>query len=96
MILSKLNLILFQDYSVDTSSSIPCFEIAPHERHQSIPSPPSGAPSGIISPQSSITTGLDVAPAGALPTASIFFTKSIPSTTSPKTTCLPSKCGVAT
>merc|ERR1712100_809839 len=44
-------------------------------------------------PQSAITTGCDVLPS-LEPTASTFFTTSMPSVTLPKTTCLPSKCGV--
>merc|ERR1739844_689295 len=40
-------------------------------------------------PQSSITTGFAVFP-DCDPTASIFFTISIPSLTAPKTTCFPS------
>lgn len=48
------------------------------------------------SPQSSIVTGADVVPCGALPTASIFPMTSIPSVTLPKTTCLPSKKSVLT
>merc|ERR1719336_849003 len=46
-------------------------------------------------PQSAITTGLDVLP-DCEPTASIFFTTSMPSVTLPKTTCLPSSQAVFT
>merc|ERR1712217_872857 len=44
-------------------------------------------------PHSLIATGLFVLP-DCVPTASIFFTTSIPSTTFPKTTCFPSSQGV--
>merc|ERR1740121_2224989 len=46
-------------------------------------------------PQSATTTGLAVFP-DCEPTASIFFTTSIPSTTVPKTQCLPSSHAVFT
>merc|ERR1711879_396363 len=48
-----------------------------------------------IWPQSAITTGLLVFP-DCEPTASIFFTTSIPSDTDPKTQCLPSSHPVFT
>ena len=54
-----------------------------------------GAGLGRSSPQSPIFTDWDVRPV-RLPTASIFFTTSMPWTTLPKTTCLPSSQGVAT
>ena len=46
-------------------------------------------------PQSAMTTGLAVLPDWE-PTASIFFTTSMPSTTAPNTTCLPSNHWVFT
>merc|ERR1712183_1101390 len=46
-------------------------------------------------PQSEMTTGLAVLP-DCEPTPSIFFTTSMPSTTLPKTTCLPSNQAVFT
>merc|ERR1711879_687692 len=48
-----------------------------------------------IWPQSAIMTGLAVFPLW-LPTASIFFTISMPSLTCPNTTCLPSSQAVLT
>merc|ERR1711879_1086936 len=54
-----------------------------------------GPPHEVSSPQSSITTGLDVFPL-CEPTASIFFTISMPSVTLPNTQCLPSSQAVFT
>eukprot|EP00321_Phaeocystis_globosa_P004453 CAMPEP_0118809554 /NCGR_PEP_ID=MMETSP1162-20130426/354_1 /TAXON_ID=33656 /ORGANISM="Phaeocystis Sp, Strain CCMP2710" /LENGTH=83 /DNA_ID=CAMNT_0006738993 /DNA_START=133 /DNA_END=381 /DNA_ORIENTATION=- len=48
---------------------------------------------GAISPQSATTTFFDVSPLW-LPTASIALTTSMPLTTLPKTTCLPSSHAV--
>merc|ERR1719230_1534087 len=46
-------------------------------------------------PESAMTTGFEVLPDWE-PTASIFFTTSMPSTTEPKTQCLPSSQSVFT
>merc|ERR1719201_845548 len=47
----------------------------------------------VTSPLPATTTGLEVRPL-PLPTASMALTTSMPLTTLPKTTCLPSRCGV--